>query len=547
MIVTLLGGIGLFLLGMTLMTDGLKALAGGALRRVLTRSVRRPISGLLWGAGVTAIVQSSTATTLTTIGFVSAGLLTFPQSVGVILGANLGVSSTGWIVSVLGFKLSIGAAALPVIFGGAMMRLLGRERVGATGLAMAGFGLLFLGIGTLQQGMSGLTEWLRPSDLPGDSLVGRAMLVGIGLIITVVMQSSSAALAMTIVALSSGAVTLNQAAALVIGQNVGSAVSTAIASAGASAPAKRTALAHILFNVVSATAAFVILPLLTGLLNAAAARAGGKPGAVSLAAFHTTYNVLGVLLLFPVLEPFSRLVTRMVPERGPALTRRLDRSVAQAGPVAIEAARRTLMDIAAVAVESARALVTGDRPRRHAIEPLNAAERALAETRRFVGRLGAMPQTADERGRHLSTLHAIDHIALLLEACREPAPPAAVKDYPALTEMAAGVAAMLRDAEQWLKEEGTAPVDPLAAASRAIAVRRRAERARTLENTAAGKLDPDRALAEIEALRWLDRLGYHTWRAAHHLHDPPPSEGEDGSDQFRDTLGQAAAAPEAVG
>src|SRR5690606_13279944 len=141
-----IGGIGLFLLGMVLLTDGLKAVAGDALRRALERSVRGRLSAVASGTAVTVLVQSSSATTLATIGFVSAGLLAFPRAVGVLLGASLGTTSTGWLVSLLGLKLSVTALALPLVASGALLRLLGRERWAAGGLAMAGFGLIFVGI-----------------------------------------------------------------------------------------------------------------------------------------------------------------------------------------------------------------------------------------------------------------------------------------------------------------------------------------------------------------------------------------------------------------
>jgi len=240
----MLGGIGLFLLGMILMTDGLKTAAGNALRKALARFTGGPLSALLSGATLTALVQSSSATTLATIGFVSAGILTFEQAVGVVFGANLGTTSTGWLVSLLGFKVSIAAFALPMVGAGALANLLGRGRWRAAGLAVAGFGLIFVGIDQLQVGMAGLATRLDPSMLPGDNLAGRLALVGLGVLMTVVMQSSSAAVATTLAALHAGTIGLDHAAALVIGQNVGTTVTAGLAAIGASTAARRTALAH---------------------------------------------------------------------------------------------------------------------------------------------------------------------------------------------------------------------------------------------------------------------------------------------------------------
>src|SRR5262250_2191688 len=199
----ILGGVGLFLLGMTVMTDGLKGLAGSALRAVLGKAAATPLRGAWWGAVATLIVQSSSATTMTTIGLVSAGLLTFPQGLGLVFGANVGTTGTGWLVALIGVRVSLTAAALPIIFFGALIKLLGRGRVSGAGAALAGFGLLLFGLTTLQQGMGGLAERLHPGDLPAvlaspdagwwRSAIGVLMLVAVGLAMTALMQSSTAA------------------------------------------------------------------------------------------------------------------------------------------------------------------------------------------------------------------------------------------------------------------------------------------------------------------------------------------------------------------
>jgi phosphate:Na+ symporter len=155
MFTQLLGGIGLFLLGMLLLTDGLKAAAGDALKRVLVRFTGRPVSAFFSGLTLTALVQSSSATTLATIGFVSAGLLTFAQAIGIVIGGSVGTTTTGWLVSLLGLKLSVGKLALPFIGVGALMRLMLKGRASPLGLALAGFGLIFVGIDLLQSGMGG--------------------------------------------------------------------------------------------------------------------------------------------------------------------------------------------------------------------------------------------------------------------------------------------------------------------------------------------------------------------------------------------------------
>src|SRR5271157_450116 len=141
-IVSIVGGVGLFLLGMAVMTDGLKALAGTALKTVMEKAAATPLLGTFWGAVITLIVQSSSATTMTTIGLVSAGLLTFPQGLSLVFGANIGTTGTGWLVALIGVRASLSSFALPITFVGALIKLLGRGRVAGAGAALAGFALV---------------------------------------------------------------------------------------------------------------------------------------------------------------------------------------------------------------------------------------------------------------------------------------------------------------------------------------------------------------------------------------------------------------------
>ena len=144
--VSIVGGVGLFLLGMAVMTDGLKALAGTALKTVLEKAAATPLLGTFWGAIITLLVQSSSATTMTTIGLVSAGLLTFPQGLSLVFGANIGTTGTGWLVAAFGVRISLTAAALPIVFVGALMKVVGRGRLAAAGAAIAGFALILVGL-----------------------------------------------------------------------------------------------------------------------------------------------------------------------------------------------------------------------------------------------------------------------------------------------------------------------------------------------------------------------------------------------------------------
>ncbi len=514
MIATILGGIGLFLLGMVLLADGLKAAAGDALRSVLVRFTGGPVRAMVSGAAVTAVVQSSSATVLATIGFVSAGLLTFPQAVGVILGANVGTTSTGWIVSLLGLRFSMGAIALPLVGVGALMRLLTRGRIADLGLALAAFGLIFVGIDILQAGMATLADRIEPGTFPGGTWGGRLLLVGIGAVMTVVMQSSSAAVATTLAALSTGAIDLAQAAALVVGQNVGTTAKAALAAIGASTAVRRTAVAHILFNILTAAVALALIPAVLVVGRRMAAEPGGWDPAVLIAGFHTVFNVLGVLILAPFIGQFSDAVIRLVPERGPTLTRHLDPSLGTVPAVAVEAARRTVRDIAAALLDVFLTALAppGTRPRPDAIDIGHAA---LVDTRLFLSGVDTAQRSGDQE-HHLAVLHTVDHLDRLVERLRDAPAQSAVDDD--LVETGLHARSVLVDVKEWLvRGDGPAPVDRCKALSHAIADRRRVERERLLRAAAGGQVEADAALARIDAMRWLDSSVYHVWRVLHHL------------------------------
>jgi phosphate:Na+ symporter len=362
--ISVLGGVGLFLLGMSVMTSGLKALAGSGLRTTLSKVAATPLSGAFWGAFITLIVQSSSATTMTTIGLVSAGLLTFAQGLSLVFGANIGTTGTGWLIALIGVRVSLTSYALPMIFVGALIKLLGRGRASAAGAALAGFALVLFGLTTLQQGMGGLAERLHPADLPAifgpgvswwSSLFGVLALIVIGLVMTAVMQSSTAAIAVTLSAHFAGAVALDQACALIIGQNIGTATSSAMAAIGASITAKRLALAYILFKVIAALIALALFPVIVPLLVRASR---SIDGVTLLAGYHTAFNVIGVAVLLPLIDRFTRFVERILPERGSPLTRSLDPAALETPLAAEEAVRRTVARALRTMCESIGAALT---------------------------------------------------------------------------------------------------------------------------------------------------------------------------------------------
>jgi phosphate:Na+ symporter len=513
----ILGGIGLFLLGMVLMTESLKAAAGEALRDILQRFTGGRYSAFASGMALTALVQSSSATILATIGFVSAGLLTFSQAIGVLIGAAVGTTSTGWLVAFLGLKYSVSALALPLVGVGALLRLLTGGRTASLGMAIAGFGLIFVGIDTLQLGMQTLSERIDLSTLGYESFGNRLLLLLVGLMMTVVMQSSSAAVATTLAALHTGTIGFEQAAVLVIGQNVGTSVTAGLASLGASVPARRTALAHILFNAFSGAVAFVALPLFLTALELLQTRlALSDPAGIAI--FHTAFNLTGAAILLPLTAPYAALIARLIPDPTPALTRNLDTSVRSIPPVAIEAARRTVRNVATVVLQSLRDRLTGEPGRARALDPLAAASEALTETRRFLSGIRSSPDAGEEYHRHLSVLHATDHLERMVSALHDPLPPRVLHQDQTLESWARELNASLVGPLRWLQEGADSlPEDGVERTSLALASARRTHRPAVLARTAAGDVDPQTALTHLDAMRWLDRLAYHSWRVVHHL------------------------------
>lgn len=352
---TLLGGIGLFLLGMTMLTDGLKLAAGRALERILAAWTRTPLHGLVTGVALTALVQSSTAMTVAAIGFVNAGLLGFSSALWVVFGSNLGSSVTGWLVAWLGFAVKADAFALPFIGIGMALQITGSgTRRGALGQAVAGFGVLFLGIELLRQGFTGLGPQALPplsSDLPGLAL---AVLIGLGM--TVVLQASSATLAVVLTAVAGGSLAVEVGAGVVIGANVGTTLTGILAAIHATSNARRLAAAHVLFNVVTAAAALALLsPLLTAIHHLGVWLTGEGDAVTQLVIFHTAFNLLGVLLMWPLSGPLARFLLARFRSADEDVARAqfLDHNVAAVPALALQALRREMARVGHLALQLA--------------------------------------------------------------------------------------------------------------------------------------------------------------------------------------------------
>lgn len=304
----LLGGLGIVLLGMELLTDGLKRAAGPSLRRLISKATQSPRRAFVTGVGVTALVQSSSAVTLATLGFVSAGLMSLGQALPLLFGSNIGTTLTGWLVALLGFKLKITAYTLPLIGLGVAIKLFSGDRnYGQYGLALAGFGLFFFGLDFIRLAFDGLSDALPLRDL-GSGAYALLLFLLAGVIITVLTQSSSATMAIALSMLSTEALHLSAACALVIGANIGTTTTALLGAIGSTPNAKRIAIAHLFFNTQTAVLGIALLMVLAKLIDAKGLEY--LDPVLALALFHTLFNLIGVVIIWPIMERLEQWLER---------------------------------------------------------------------------------------------------------------------------------------------------------------------------------------------------------------------------------------------
>ena len=423
----LLGGLGLFLLGMGLMTETLRLLAGHRLRSALLRFTHSPATGAMVGAVTTAVLQSSSATTVATVGFVSSGLLGFEASLGIIFGANVGSTGLGWLVALLGIQLDLGRLMLPMVLVGAAMRLLGQGRIAQVGLAIAGFALLFVGIDMLQGSLAGQGPLLDPASFDAAGLGGRLRLLLLGLLATVITQSSGAGVATMLAALAAGAIQLDQACSVVIGMDVGTTVTALIAAIGGSLSARRTAAAHVGFNLFTAVVAFSLLPAYLALVGEVFPSELRADLPFLLTAFHTGFNLLGVALMLPFTHRFAGVIRTLVRGQRERPADTLEEVQAGSSPRAIgpaqAALRQTFTDLIDHLLHDLvpeRRTARGRNPGGASV-PLETLQADLDRIELYLDQihLGEL----DRRGGDvlLELLHSLDHLQRLHERCEEEA------------------------------------------------------------------------------------------------------------------------------
>jgi phosphate:Na+ symporter len=323
---TLVGSLGLFLYGMKMMSEALQKVAGDRLRKILSAMTSNRFLGIITGFMVTAMVQSSSATTVMIVSFVNAGLVSVTESIGVIMGANIGTTLTGWIITLFGFKVKISAYSLPLIGLGLPFIFSKSGTRRSYGELLIGFALIFLGLEYLKGSVPDIQE--NPEVLSflqqftGGGIWTTLFFLGIGTLLTVIVQSSSATMALTFVMCNQGWIEFSHAAAMILGENIGTTITANIAASVANLSAKRAARVHLIFNMLGVAWMLLVFNNFTGLIDTMMSNNGGaspseSPAAIptALSIFHTSFNVINVLV-FVWFAPFiQKVVEYLVPQR----------------------------------------------------------------------------------------------------------------------------------------------------------------------------------------------------------------------------------------
>lgn len=320
----LVGSLGMFLFGMKMLSESLQKVAGDKMRTILTAMTSTRFMGILTGIIVTSVVQSSSATTVMLVSFVNAGLISLTQSIGVIMGANIGTTITAWMISLLGFKFSISALALPLIGVGFPLVFSKKNSRKSWGELLVGFSLLFLGLDFLKDSFPDISQ--SPEVLSflfkytDYGIFSTLLFVAIGTILTVIIQSSSATMALTLIMCNSGWISFDMAAAMVLGENIGTTITANLAAAVANVSAKRTAMAHLIFNIFGVIWMLFIFKFFTSTVANFTMKMGGldpfqNPEGVpiALSIFHSSFNIINTFVLVFGTKLIVKIVTRIIP------------------------------------------------------------------------------------------------------------------------------------------------------------------------------------------------------------------------------------------
>lgn len=518
-VVTLIGGLGIFLIGLIIMTKGLQSVAGDTLRNIMLRFTKSPYSGAISGAFMTTMLQSSSATTVTAVGFVGAGIITFSQSLGIIFGANIGSTFTGWIVALFGFKFSLGTAVLPLIFFGAILKLFTKNNLASIGFAIAGFGLIFVGIDTMQEAVKGFENIITPEILPQDSITGRLILIAIGIIVTMITQASSAGIAVTLTLLYGGAVNFEQAAALVIGMDVGTTVTAAMATIGGNINARRTGFSHVIYNFMSALFAFMFISPYIGIWEYIQPDSIRENGEIALVAFHSAFNIISVLLILPFTNIFAKFIKKIIKEKENIFIKDLDEELLQDPRMALNTLLQSVMKEYQVILGHISALF--DDNSKYMRMDIQEIQTVLDETHKFADKIHIHYKDGPNWDYLVAIIHIIDHLQRLHERCEEEEDRAVcAKNIEQLQSVVKQLDTIIietlsvQETNKWSdvvksSEELTHNIEQI----------KQNFREEIANQIASGDLDVPGGSDKLEAIRWLYRVSIHIYRINYYLYN----------------------------
>lgn len=336
-------GVAIFLFGMFSLEEGFRAFTGGTLEKVLRKSTNKMWKSLSFGFTAATIMQSSSLVSVITISFLSAGLIGLVQGMGIIFGANVGTTTGAWLIAGFGLKVKISAYAMPMLVFGVVLVFQKSKSLKGFGYILAGLGFLFLGIHHMKEGFETFQTQINLTDYAMEGFAGLLVFTLIGILATIIMQSSHATLVLVITALSVQQLTYDNALALVIGANVGTTITAILGSLTSNTDGKRLALSDVLFKVSAGIVFILMINQITWLVDVISDIIGLAPTdyTLKLAVFHTIFNVAGVIIMIPLVNPLVRLVTRLMP----------DKTIAEAEPMYLNESAFELPD---TALESVR-------------------------------------------------------------------------------------------------------------------------------------------------------------------------------------------------
>ncbi|MEM5557332.1 Na/Pi symporter [Aliarcobacter cryaerophilus] len=345
----ILSGIAIFIIGMFFMQDGFKQLSGGILEKLLEKFTSNTLYAILTGFLSTSVVQSSTIITLIVVSFLSAELLTLVQAVGIVFGSNVGSTTTAWIVSSLGVDVKISTYAFPMLVFGVVLRFFKSNGVKGSGNVLLGLGFIFLGISYMKDGFDIMKNSIDLASYAMEGYLGIIVYILIGILITVVIQSSAATLAIVITALNADSITYVNAIALAIGANVGTTLTTILASFASNENGKRVALIHFLFNIISATFITILIYQFIDLTDFIAPFLGVSDNnyGMKLALFHTIFSVTGVILLTPAISLLVKLSEKLIQKKVSSASKPkyLNKSVLSNPDASLAALRKEIINL----------------------------------------------------------------------------------------------------------------------------------------------------------------------------------------------------------